>query len=121
MENRSQQHHRERLVEAIREELTTILAGGLRDPRIGLVTVTDVVMQAGAKAVRVYVSVDGDEKQANDSIEGLRGAVGYIRHEIAESLDLRKAPDISFHLDRSQQYGARVDELLDRVKKRTKK
>lgn len=120
MENRGHQHHRERLVEAIKEELVSILAGELRDPRVGLVTVTEVVMQPGAKAIRVYVSVEGTDEEAKQCIEGLRGAVGYVRHQLAEGLDLRKAPDISFHLDRSEQYTARVDELLSRVKKRNK-
>lgn len=120
MENRSQQHHRERLTEAIKEELISILAGELRDPRIGLATVTEVVMQPGVKAIKVFVGVEGTEQEAADTLDGLRGAVGYIRHQLAEALDLRKAPDISFQLDRSEEYNARVDELLARMKKRQK-
>lgn len=121
MENRGQQHHRERLVEAIREEITVILAGELRDPRIGLVTVTDVIMAPGGKAVHVYVSVEGTDDEAAQSLESLRGASGYVRHELAEGLDLRKAPEIVFHLDRSQQITGRIDTLIDRMKKRSRK
>lgn len=120
MQNRNQQHHRERLVEAIREEVSTLIAGELRDPRIGLVTLTDVVMQAGGKAYRIYVSVEGTEKEAEESIEGLRGAVGYIRHALAENLELRKAPDLSFHLDKSEKYAGRIDTLLARANRRKK-
>lgn len=121
MENRSSQHHRERLVEAIKEEISTILAGELRDPRIGLVTVTQILMAPGGKAARVYVSVEGGEKEANDSLEGMRGASGFIRHQLAEALGLRKAPEITFHLDRSEQFTTRIDEILHRVEKQDRK
>jgi ribosome-binding factor A len=120
MQNRGQQHHRERLTGALREELSTILAGELGDPRIGLVTLTDLVMGTGNKSMRAYVSVEGTEKEAKDSIEGLNSAVGFIRHELASNLDLRKAPDLSFHLDRSEKVNARIDELIKRVKKAKK-
>ncbi len=118
MQNRSSQHHRERLVEAMKEEIATILAGELADPRIGLLTVTQVVMAPGGKAVRVYVAADGSEEEQQETLKGLRGAVGYVRHELAENLDLRKAPEITFHLDHSEQYSARIDEILNRVKKK---
>lgn len=121
MESRGQKHHRERLGLALKEELNTILSGELRDPRIGLVTVTEVVQQPGGKSVRVYVSVAGDDLEAEETLKGLRSAVGYIRHELAENLGLRQAPDLSFALDRSEQYTNRIDELLHRVKTRAKK
>lgn len=120
MQNRAQQHHRERLTGAIREEVSTLITGELRDPRIGLVTLTDVVMQAGGKAYRIYVSVEGTEKDAEESIEGLRAAVGFIRHALAENLELRKAPDLSFHLDMSEKHADRIGTLLERVNKRKK-
>ena len=121
MENRSSQHHRERLTEALKEEIATILAGELRDPRIGLVTVTQILMAPGGKAVRVYVSVEGTEEEAKQTIEGLRKASGFIRHQVAEDLALRKAPELTFHLDRSEQITSRIDELLHRVEKQEKK
>ncbi len=121
MENRSAQHHRERLTEAIKEEITTILAGELRDPRIGLVTVTQILMAPGGKAARVYVSVQGSDKEVEDCLAGLRAASGYIRHELAEALGLRKAPELTFHLDLSEQHTSRIDELLHRVEKQERK
>jgi ribosome-binding factor A len=66
----------------------------------------------------VFVTVDGDEDEAKGSLEGLTAAVGFIRREVAERLHLRRPPELYFQLDRSQQYGARIDELLSRTKKR---
>ena len=121
MESRAQKHHRERMVEALREELTTILAGELADPRIGLVTITDFVFNEGGRSARVFVSVLGDDKEQKETIEGLRGASGYIKHQLAENLGLRQAPDLQWTLDRSEQVTGRIDELLRRVEKRSKK
>jgi ribosome-binding factor A len=121
LENRASQHHRERLVEAIKDEITTILTGELADPRIGLVTVSQIVMAPAGKAARVYITVQGTEEEAKQSIEGLRDAVGYIRHKLAEALKLRRAPEITFHLDNSDQYSSRIDELLHRVDKQERK
>ena len=121
MESRRQKYHRERLAEALREELTAILAGELADPRIGLVTITDLVFNEGGKSVRVFVSVTGDEHEAKETIEGLRAASGFIKHQLAEDLGLRTSPDLLWTLDRSEQVTGRIDELLTRIEKRTKK
>ena len=121
MENRNAQHHKDRLIEAIKEELVIIVTGELSDPRIGLVTVNEVVMAPGGKAARIYVSVEGDEKEQKECTTALNDAVGYIRHQLADSLSLRLAPDIHFVLDNSGQYGARINELLHRIDKREKK
>jgi len=121
VENRSAQHHKDRLVEAIKEELVIIVTGELYDPRIGLVTVNEVIMAPGGKAARIYVAVDGDEREQKECITALNDAVGYIRHQLADSLSLRVAPDIHFVLDSSVRYGARIDELLHRIDKRGKK
>lgn len=121
MESRGQKHHRERLTESLREEIITILAGELADPRIGLVTVTDLVMGEGGRSMRVFVSVEGTEEEAKQTMEGLAAAVGYIRHELGENLGLRKVPDLYFHLDKSQKYTERIDTLLGRLQKRTRK
>lgn len=121
MESRGQQHHRERMVEALREELGTILAGELADPRIGLVTITDLVFNPGGKSARVFVAVSGDEKESKATIDGLRDATGFIKHQLAENLGLRHPPDLQWTLDRSEQVTGRIDELLQRIEKRAKK
>lgn len=121
MENRSAQHHKDRLIEAIKEELIILVTGELSDPRIGLVTVNEVLMASGGKSARIYVAVEGDEREQKECVTALNDAVGYIRHQLAESLSLRVAPDLHFVLDSSNKYGARIDQLLDRIDKRSKK
>ena len=64
--------------------------------------------------------MDGDDEEAQRSLEGLKAAVGYIRREVAENLHLRRPPELYFHLDRSDQYGARIDELLSRTRRKKK-
>ena len=118
MERRGQKYHRERLGQALREELETIVEGELADPRIGLVNVSSVELAEDSRSARVLVAVEGDDSEAESSLEGLVAALGFIRHELAERLHLRRAPELFFQLDRSQKYQARIDELLHRDKKR---
>lgn len=117
-EKRAQQHHRERLGEALREEIETILEGELGDPRIGLVNVSEVQLAADSRSARVFVAVEGDDAEAERTLEGLAAARGFIRHELAERLKLRRAPELFFQIDRSPQLQARIDELLNRAQKR---
>ena len=118
MERRGQKYHRERLGEALREEIETILEGELGDPRIGLVNVSEVHLAPDSKSARVFVVVAGDDDQASETMKGLQAASGYVRHELAERLQLRRTPELLFILDRSQQYQERIDELLSRTKKK---
>jgi len=120
MERRQYEHHLGRLAEALREEISAMVEGELADPRIGLATVTDVTMAPDSKAAHVLVAVVGDQKEAEQTIKGLTAAVGYIRHELADRLRLRHAPELFFRLDKSDQYETRVDELLKRIEKRKK-
>ncbi|MBV8052850.1 MAG: 30S ribosome-binding factor RbfA [Acidobacteriaceae bacterium] len=120
MERRGQKHHRERLGEALREEIETMVEGELADPRIGLVNVSKVELAEDARSARVLIEVEGDDAEAERSLEGLAGAVGFIRHELAERLHLRRAPELFFQLDRSQKYEARINDLLNRAKKKSK-
>lgn len=121
MERRSQKYHRERLSEAIREEIETILEGELADPRIGLASVSNVVMADDARSARVLVNVQGDDAEAQRTLAGLEAAKNFVRHELAERLRLRRPPELFFQLDRSQQLESRVEELLNRAKKRSKR
>jgi ribosome-binding factor A len=120
LEKRGQQYHRERLSEALREEIETILEGELGDPRIGLVNVSEVHLAPDSRSARVFVVVQGSEENDERTLEGLAAARGYIRHELAERLHLRRPPELFFQVDRSHEYQARIDELLDRGKKRKK-
>src|SRR4051812_47869315 len=120
VEKRGAKYHRERLGEALREEIETIVEGELGDPRIGLASVTSVILAEDSRSARIFVSVEGDEEEAERSIEGLTAAVGFIRREVAENLRLRRPPELYFQLDRSHRYGSRIDELLSRTQKRKK-
>lgn len=120
MENRGQKHHRERMEEALREEIAALVEGELGDPRIGLVSVTEVQM-GDSRNARVFVAVAGSDDDAQQSLEGLNAARGFIRHELTGRLGVRQAPEIFFVLDRSDQYGGRIDELLQRIEKRKKR
>jgi ribosome-binding factor A len=116
VERRGQKYHRERLAEALREEIETIVEGELGDPRIGLVSVSSVMLAEDSRSARVLVTIEGDEQEADRSLQGLIAAVGFIRRKVAERLHLRRPPELFFQLDRSQQYEARIDELLSRTK-----
>lgn len=121
LENRGLKYHRGRLGEALREEIETLVEGELGDPRIGLVNVTGVHLAEDGRSAQVLVDADGDDDEASRSLEGLLAAKEYIRHEVAERLRLRRAPELVFRLDRSDREKARVDELLQRAEKRNKK
>ena len=120
MERRNVQHHYERLGEMLREEISAMIEGELTDPRIGLATVNDVKMSPDGKSAHISVSVTGDEKEAEQTLAGLDAARPYIRRQLLARLRIRHAPELFFTLDRSQQYETRIDELLRRVKKRSK-
>jgi ribosome-binding factor A len=121
VERRGQKYHRERLGEALREEIETIVEGELGDPRIGLVNISVVQLAENARSARVFVVVEGDETETQRTLQGLTAASGFIRREVAERLQLRHPPELFFQLDRSQEYEARIDELLSRTKPERKR
>ena len=120
MEKRGLKYHRGRVGEALREEIETLVEGELADPRIGLVSVTAVHIADDGRSAQVWVNVEGDDEEADRSLEGLEAAREYIRHELVERLRLRRAPELYFRLDRAEREQARVEELLARAKKRTR-
>ena len=121
MEKRGQKYHRERLGGALREEIETIVEGELGDPRIGLVSVTSVELAEDSRSARVMVAVEGEDAEAESSLEGLQAATGFIRHELAGRLNLRRPPELFFHLDRSHKAEGRIEELLSRTKRKKNK
>ncbi|HEY5161744.1 MAG TPA: 30S ribosome-binding factor RbfA [Terriglobales bacterium] len=119
-QNRAAQYHRERLADTMREEISEIVEGELTDPRIGLATVTQVQIVPDGRQAFVLVNVAGDAEEEKNTLAGLEAAKGYIKHELADRLRLRHSPELHFRLDRSQQYETRIDNLIERVKKRKK-
>jgi ribosome-binding factor A len=118
VEKRGAKYHRERLGEALREEVETIVEGELADPRIGLASVTAVEVAEDSRSARIYVTVHGTPEEEQKSLEGLMAATKFIRHEIADRLHLRRPPELFFQVDRSEKTGARIGELLRRTKKK---
>jgi ribosome-binding factor A len=106
-------HRSERVAEEIRNEVSLMLAGELKDPRLsGPLTVTEVRVTPDMATVRVYVEVEGEPQQRAETLDGLKAAAGYIRHELVERLQLRRAPDVLFQVDESEEYGRHIDDLL---------
>ena len=121
-EHRGRQHHQERVAETLRLEIGTMIEGELSDPRIGLCHVSEVTLNPGGKSARVYVAVDSNSKDVAqteaDTIAGLEAAKGYIRHELKERMGVRHVPELSFLADRSGRFQARIEELMERSRKR---
>jgi len=123
-EHRGRKHHQDRVAETLREEIGAMIEGELSDPRIGFCYVSEVVLNPGGKSARVYVAVDGAvpdiTKAEEDTVAGLEAAKGYIRYELKERMGVRHVPDLAFFADRSGRFQARIDELMNRARKRQK-
>jgi len=102
----------ERLAEEIREEVARIIGGGLKDPRIGFVTVTRVSLNADLRTARVYVGVLGEPAQREKSMAGLGQAAGFIRRELGRRIRTRHTPELSFHYDTGLDATDRIAQLL---------
>src|SRR5271170_599877 len=102
-----------RIAEEIRNEIGLMLAGELKDPRLAVpLIVTEVRLGGGMRTVRVFVRLEGDEAERAEAFKGLKAASGYIRHELVERLRLRRAPEVIFMADKSEEYGQHIEELL---------
>jgi ribosome-binding factor A len=123
-EHRGRKHHQDRVAETLREEIGAMIEGELSDPRIAFCYVSEVVLNPGGKSARVYVALDGavpDIAQAEaDTVAGLEAAKGYIRIQVKERMGVRHVPELAFFADRSGRFQARIDELMDRSRKRQK-
>jgi ribosome-binding factor A len=109
----------DRIGEAIREEVATFLAEGVKDPRVqGLVTVTGVDVTRDLRQARVFVSIMGTEEQKATTMEGLASLAGHLRGRIGRSMKLRAAPQIEFQVDASIARAARIESLLSELKTR---
>src|SRR5262249_31539995 len=115
-EQRGRQHHRERVGEALKEEIGAIIEGELGDPRIALCTVSEIQLSPDGKSARVFLEVQGDDGESEETLKATNAAKGYIRRKLLERLGVRHVPELSLILDRSQQYEARIDEILGRIK-----
>ncbi len=102
-----------RVNEAVREVLSAHLAEGLKDPRIGFVTVTAVDTSPDLRHARVYVSVLGSELEREQTLEGLTSSHGYLQAKVGSELRMKRTPTLEFVYDQSIDTGMRITELLE--------
>ena len=100
----------------VQKELSNIIRGGIKDPRVAPMTsVVAVEVAPDLKTCKAYISVLGDEKAQEDTIKGLQSADGYIRRELARKLNMRNTPEIKFVMDQSIAYGVAMSKMIDDV------
>ena len=120
MEQRGRTYHRNRVARTFAEEIGAMLEGELSDPRIAPCYVSEVALAPGGKSARIFIQVQGNEKEEADTLAGLMAARGFIRHTLLERMGVRHVPDLAFLADRSGRFQARIVELMDRSRKRQK-
>jgi len=105
----------ERVQKLLRSEISSILQRKLKDPRVGMVTITEVDASPDLKTARVFFSVLKEDESEAEALAGLKSAAGFIRSELMRVLHLRPMPVLEFDLDASLARGARTLDLLDQV------
>lgn len=100
----------------VQRELSRIISYEIKDPRIAPMTsVTAVEVTPDLKYCKAFISVLGDEEAGTDTINGLKSATGYIRRELARTVNLRNTPEITFVLDNSISYGIEMSKKIDEI------
>ena len=104
---------RERIAEQIQRELAALIRLEVRDPRVGMVTLTGVEVSRDKSHAKVFFTVLGPESAARDAQEGLQHAAGFLRSGIAHRLSTRSVPELHFTFDESVERGSRLARLID--------
>ena len=99
----------------IQEVLSNLLKKDIHDPRLKMVTITNVKMSRDLKLARIYFSIYGDSSKVEAAAKGFESARGFIKLSLARRLGLRYMPDLKFFYDESFEYGTHIDELLKRL------
>lgn len=102
-----------RVGEQIQRELAALIRDEIRDPRLGMVSVTAVIVSRDLTHAKVYVSVLGNAEQTDASVRVLSHAAGFLRHKLGKILHIRVIPELRFYLDRSLEEGARMGALIN--------
>jgi len=97
------------------EEISRLIQKGLKDPRVGFITITAVQLTDNLKNAKVFISAMGDKEKAADAVKGLRSAQGYIRRELGRNLYLRYIPELDFRVDELNEKAERIDRLLNEM------
>ena len=105
-----------RINSEVLKELSRIISREIKDPRIRpMTTVVSVEVAPDLKTCKAYISVLGSAEEQESTVEGLRSAHGYIKRELARSINLRNTPDIRFILDQSIEYGVNMSRKIDEI------
>jgi ribosome-binding factor A len=107
----------EQVAGTIRQVIADALSREVRDPRVGFVTVTGVIVTNDLSHARVMVSVAGDEAERSRALQGLQSAAGFLRSRAARALTTRTVPELHFELDKGLQHAARIEELLESIRR----
>ena len=107
----------ERVAALIRKETSELLMNGIRDERVhqGMVSITDVEVSGDLQHCKIFVSVFGEAQDKEQVLDGLQAASGYLRGELGRRLQMRRAPEVVFQLDRGLERGTSVLGLLNRL------
>ena len=106
----------QRVGELIHKEISALLIKGLKDPRVGFITITGVEVTPDLHLARVYYSVIGDDEARRRTAAGLKSSQSFIRHQLGSRLQMKYSPDLLFQDDESVEYGNRIESLLKEIK-----
>lgn len=107
--------YQQRAADLVRTHLTELLQTQVNDPRLQMVTITDVRVTPDATRAHVHFSVVGDEEARAQAIASLQKAAGFLRHELGQRIHLHNTPELVFHWDSSLERGDRIATLLDQL------
>ena len=110
----------ERVASKLRQTICRIIQEDVKDHRFGFVTITDVRLSADLRTANIYFTVMGNAKQVKASQEAIEGANAFIRRELAKQMHMRYVPVLNFRLDTSQEYGAKIDSILEKIRREKK-
>ena len=111
-----------RINSEVQRELSSIISREIKDPRIHpMTTVVSVEVTPDLKYCKAYISVLGSEEAGKDTIKGLKSAEGFVRRQLANRINLRNTPEITFVLDQSIEYGVSMSKLIDDVNSHSEK
>lgn len=102
-----------RIAEQVQRELSEIIRLELKDPRVGMITITDVEVTSDYAHARVYFTTLGEKARIEEAAKGLQHAAGYLRSQLARRLNVRSVPELQFEYDPSVERGARLSQLID--------
>ena len=105
----------QRVGELIHKEISALLVKGLKDPRVGFITITGVEVTPDLHLARVYYSLIGDDEARRRTAAGLKSSQPFIRRQLGSRLQMKYTPDLIFQYDESVEYGSRIENLIREI------